>query len=257
MEKLKFGDIKKFSKDGKEFVGVVVKVEPQSLIILNTNGNTERYPFSSGLTYGATRLDPKLRTQLELVAEERKKYDKMLEEIKKLEVAIDKQLEKIKKESSKLLEVQGKFRPEDLANIFLNKLKKANPSLYKKLTREDSKGYSWDVAKTPVGVWLNFRRSDYFAKWVSVSSYDFLYKEYDSQLMISGETKQYKDLCKKMGKDDADFTMNDLKGKFKVERGIYAGDKDTLTYVNTIYILVPYDCLTESYIDKLIATIKY
>ena len=149
------------------------------------------------------------------------------------------------------------FTIEDLPKVFLNKLKKANPSLYKKLTREDSKGYSWDVAKTPVGVWLNFRRSDYFEKWVSPNRYDFLYREYDGQLMISGETKQYKDLCKKMGKDDADFTMSDLKGKFKVEKGIYAGDKDTLTYVNTIYILLPYDCLTESYIDKLIATIKY
>lgn len=257
MQKLKFGDIKKFSKDGKEFVGVVVKVEPQSVIILNTNGNTERYPFSSGLTYGATRLDPKLRTQLELVAEERKKYDKMLEEIKKLEVLRDKQLEKIKKESSKLLEVQGRFRPEDLANIFLNKLKKANPSLHRKLTRDDAKGYTWDASKTPVGVWLNFRRTEYFAKWVSVSSYDFLYKEYDGQLMISGETKQYKDLCKKYAKDDAVFTLSDLKGKFKVESGIYTGDKDTLNYVNSIYILVPYDCLTENYIDKLISTLKY
>ncbi len=257
MQKLKYGDIKKFKKGEIDFVGVVVKVEPQSVIILNTNGNTERYSFSSGLTYSATRLDPKLRSQLELVAEERKKYDKILEDIKKLEVARDKQLDKIKKENSKLLEVQGRFKPEDLPNIFLNKLKKANSSLYHKLTRDDSKGYTWDISKTPVGVWLNFRRSDYFAKWVSVNSYDFLYKEYDGQLMISGETKQYKDLCKKIGRDDADFTMSDLKGKFKVEKGIYAGDKDTLTYVNTIYILVPYDCLTDNYIDKLISTLKY
>ena len=257
MQKLKFGDIKKFSKDGKEFVGVVIRTEPQSIIVIDTNGNMERCLFTSGLNYSATRLDPKLRTQLETVAEERKKYDKLVENIKKLELERDRQLEKVRKEASKLLEVQGKFKPEELANIFLKKLQKANFSLYNKLTREDYKGYTWETNKTPVGVWLNFSRSERFGKWVSPNSYDFLYREYDGQLMISGETKQYKDLCKKMGKDDADFTMSDLKGKFKVERGIYTGDKDTLTYVNTIYILVPYDCLTESYIDKLIATIKY
>ena len=257
MDKLKIGDIKKFKIGDKEFVGVVVGIGDKILEIIDLNGGMIEVPFNRPLSYGATRLDPKLRTQLETIAEINKKYDKLTDEIKKLELERNKQLDKMKKEISKLLEVQGKFRPDELANVFLNKLKKANPSLHKKLTREDSKGYSLDVAKTPVGVWLKFRRSDYFAKWVSVSSYDFLYKEYDGQLMISGETKQYKDLCKKMGKDDADFTMSDLKGKFKVERGIYAGDKDSLTYVNTIYILLPYDCLTESYIDKLIATIKY
>lgn len=257
MQKLKLGDIKKFSKDGKEFVAVVIKVEPQSLILMNTNGNSERYSFASGLTYTATRLDPKLRTQLEIVAEEKKKYDKLVEEIKKLEFEKEKQFERVKKEASKLLEVQGKFKPEELPNIFLNKLKKVNLSLYNKLKREDNKGYTWDVSKTSVGVWLNFRRTDYFEKWVSVNRYDFLYREYDGQLMISGETKQYKDLCKKMSKDDADFTLSDLKGKFKVERGIYTGDKDTLNYVNTIYILVPYDCLTEGYIEKLVSTVKY
>lgn len=253
MKNLKFGDIKKFNLNGSEFVAVVVRANDKGVTLLNTDGLMRDFSLNDNIKYGATRLDPKLRGQLETIAEEKRKYDKMEEEYKKLAVAKDKQLEKVRSEISKVLAVQGKFGVKDTCRIFEERLKKVHPNLCKKLVDK----YSWEAHNTPVGVWLQMRRYDYFDKWVSLSRYDFLYKEYDGQLMISNETKQYKDLCKKYGRDDANFTMNPLKGKYQSEGQISAGDKDSLTYSHTISILLPHDCLTENYIDKLVATIKY
>ena len=253
MQKLKVGDIKKFNKGGEEFVGVVVGHSHNGLSVITADGRQGNLYFTDNITYSATRLDPKLRSQLELIAEEKRKYDKMEEDYKKLAVAKEKQLEKVRAEISKVLAIQGKFGVRDTCDIFEKYLKKAHPNLCKKLLDD----YSWEANNTPVGIWLQMRRSDYFDKWVSPNRYDFLYKEYDGQLMIHGETKQYKDLCKKYGNKDAQFTMGALKGKYQTEGKIYAGDKDSLTYMHTISILIPNDCMTESYIEKLVSTIKY
>ena len=73
MDKLKIGDIKKFKIGDKEFVGVVVGISDKILEIIDLNGGMIEVPFNRPLSYGATRLDPKLRTQLETIAEINKK----------------------------------------------------------------------------------------------------------------------------------------------------------------------------------------
>ena len=132
-------------------------------------------------------------------------------------------------------------------------MKKNYPNLSNKLVQD----YSWETCNTPVGIWMQMHRDEYFAKWASPSDYDFIYRQYDGQLMIANETKQYKDLCKKYSRKNVEFTMGDLNGKFKSEDRIQVGDKDTLNYSHTISILIPQDCMNEFYLDKLIATIKY
>ena len=255
MRNLKFGDIKKFIKGDSEFVGVVVKVGSNAITLINTDGKIGDLSFNDNIKYSATRLDPKLRTQLEKIAEEKRKYDRMEEEYKKLGIEKEKQLEKVRAEISKVLSAQGKFGVNDTCRVFQERLKKVHPNLCKKLVDN----YKWEAYSTPVGVWMQMRRYDYFDKWVSDRSYDFIYWNYENILMLKDnyKTNQYKELCKKYSRNDANFTMSDLRGKYQSEGEIKPGDKDSLCYCHTISILLPPGCLTENYVDKLIATIKY
>ena len=254
MDKLKVGDIKKFLYKEEEIVGVVVTITDGEIQVCNEGGNLRRFlTYKYPLSYTATRLDPKMRDALERVAEAKKKIDKVDEDIKKLEELKQKKREDLDKELENLARVQGKLTVPLLVEEFKNALKKYHPNLYNKLSTD----YRLDSYESPVGVWIQFNRYDYFDKWCNPSNYDFLQKNYDGSMYISHRTNQYKQLCEKYGAKDAKFTVGNLKGEFNNRQELQAGDKDSLSYHNCIAFNFPSDCMTKIYIEKLVKSIKY
>ena len=82
-------------------------------------------------------------------------------------------------------------------------------------------------------------------------------REYDGVLLIRSRTNKYKELCDKHSVKDVKFTMSDLQGKFENKQEFQVGDKGSLCYHNQKSINIPKDCITKTYIEKLVKTIKY
>lgn len=279
MENLKLGDVKKFILEGKEVIGVIVGKYSNTIDIVTLSGDEKRIEYISQkqknnqFRYTAVRLDPKLRKQFEIIGEEAKKYWKIREDIKKMEKEIKKlddesrvQWGKVCREKDKIADVQGKITPDNLYTIFKRKVEKEKPYFYKKLFSLpggmlDTKGINYRVSvKSDEGMggqWLCFLRVAPIYRYQYPGPYDFV----ESCRVVTTETKQYKKLVKDFHWNDTDFTVNPLKGKIEKGRGIeeYDGrdaDSYSLVYYHYVNIFIPYDCLTENYIDKLVDSMK-
>jgi hypothetical protein len=233
MENVKLYDIRRVTKNDKNFIGMLINVEDiNTMKFIGIDGDIHKI-YSNEYTATTVRLEPKIREQFEKIKSEYQIKYKLEKEITELQKKLNRANSRIEKQSEKIATISGSIsrkefnkRIEVLFNKYKNKIDNSCEYIH-------------------VSNWENNCINVYFITYIErktdENKYSFLYREfgsYDGELFVK-EDEQYNSLVAEYFNQRANINKKLKNGEITTEGRIEVevnDNNETLVYSHCIRI---------------------